>query len=88
MAKYMVIETIREGALDDVYRRFYKYGRLMPQGMYYIDSWLEKSGKRCFQLMEAGDIDLFDEWMKNWEDLCEFEIAELGEKPVADEYRQ
>lgn len=86
MAKYMVIETFREGALDDVYRRFYKYGRLMPQGMHYIDSWLEKNGKRCFQLMEADDIHLFDEWTKNWEDLCEFEIVELGEKPVADEF--
>ncbi len=83
MTKYMVVETHREGCLDEVYRRFHKKGRMMPEGLHYIDSWLEKDGDRCFQLMETDDHDLFSEWIKNWEDLTIFEIIEIGNKPPA-----
>jgi len=52
----MVIETHRPGALDEVYKRFHKNGRMMPDGLFYIDSWLESDGNRCFQLMETADF--------------------------------
>lgn len=50
MTKYMVVETHREGCLDEVYRRFHKKGRMIPEGLHYIDSWLEKDGDRCFSV--------------------------------------
>jgi hypothetical protein len=83
MAKYMVIETHREGCLREAYRRFHEKGRMMPAGLRYIDSWLEKDGNRCFQLMETEDPALFPQWTKNWEDLTHFEIIEIGPKPTA-----
>ena len=87
MTKYMVIETHRKGCLEAVYRRFYEKGRMMPDGLEYIDSWLEKDGDRCFQLMETNDTSLFSEWTKNWDDLTDFDIIEIGPKPLRDDIR-
>jgi len=83
MKKYMVIETMRPGALQKVYERFHANGRVMPKGLHYIDSWLEKDGHRCFQLMQTADFSLFSEWTKHWRDLTDFEIVEIGEKPAS-----
>ena len=82
MKRYMVIERFGPGAKDKVYERFREKGRMLPDGLTYIDSWLEKDGDRCFQLMEADDPALFDRWMENWKDLVRFEIIELGDKPT------
>jgi hypothetical protein len=83
MTRYMVIETYRTGCLEKVYERFHKQGRLLPAGLNYIDSWLEKDGPRCFQLMATDAPGLFHEWTRNWEDLTRFEIIEIGPKPTA-----
>ena len=77
----MVIEHFAPGAKDRVYERFREKGRMLPDGLTYVDSWLEKEGVRCFQLMETNDASLFDRWMESWSDLVRFEIVELGEKP-------
>lgn len=79
----MVIEYYKPGALNLVYERFYKQGRMLPEGLHYIDSWLENNGSRCFQLMAAGDFSLFEKWTEAWKDLVDFEIIEIGEKPEA-----
>ena len=79
--QYMVIENIVAGCLDKVYARFRARGRMLPEGLNYIDSWLEHNGNRCFQLMETDDFELFKQWTENWCDLTEFEIIELGIKP-------
>ena len=81
MTRYMVIETFAPGAKEKVYERFREKGRMLPAGLIYVDSWLEKDGNRCFQLMETNDRSLFDRWMESWKDLVAFEIIELGEKP-------
>ena len=81
MKRYMVIEHFAPGAKDNVYERFREKGRMLPDGLVYVDSWLEKDGDRCFQLMETEDASLFDRWMDSWKDLVRFEIVELGEKP-------
>ncbi len=81
MKRYMVIETFPPGAKAEVYERFHRKGRMLPPGLLYIDSWLEKDGDRCFQLMETNDRQLFDRWTEHWSDLVSFEIVELGEKP-------
>jgi hypothetical protein len=74
MKKYMVVEHFKEGCLDLVYERFHAKGRLLPHGLVYLDSWLNKENDICFQLMETDDAALFDVWIKEWEDLTEFEI--------------
>jgi len=81
MKRYMVIETFAPGMKSKVYERFEEKGRMLPDGLTYIDSWLEKDGDRCFQLMETSDRSLVDQWMEGWKDLVRFEIIELGEKP-------
>ena len=81
MKRYMVIERFAPGMKSKVYERFEEKGRMLPEGLTYIDSWLEKDGDRCFQLMETNDRTLVDRWMESWKDLVRFEIVELGEKP-------
>ena len=77
----MVIEHFAPGAKRKIYERFHEKGRMLPEGLLYVDSWLEKDGDRCFQLMETSDRSLFDAWIDHWKDLVQFEIIELGEKP-------
>ena len=81
MKQYMVVETFIPGCKDEIYERFHKKGRMLPEGLVYIDSWLEKDGDRCFQLMETNAPSLFQQWIKRWNDLTRFEIIEIGEKP-------
>ena len=82
MTQYMVIETFFENSLEKIYKRFHDKGRMLPEGLHYLDSWLTKDGSRCFQLMETEKFELFNEWMSNWNDLTDFEIIEIGEKPA------
>ena len=72
---FMVIEKFRDAAA--VYQRFRDKGRMLPDGLKYIDSWVDASSGRCFQLMECDDVQLFPQWMVHWHDLIEFEIAEV-----------
>ena len=78
--KYMVIETFRPGCRARVYERFREKGRMLPDGLRYLDSWVEKDGDRCFQLMEADSSQLFDCWIEAWNDLVSFEIVTLEQK--------
>ena len=81
MKQYMVIETFLPGCREKIYERFFAKGRMMPEGLEYVNSWLEKDGDRCFQLMQTDDASLFQIWLANWKDLMSAEIVELGEKP-------
>jgi hypothetical protein len=72
----MVIETFVQGARP-VYERAAQKGRLLPTGVLYLDSWIDESLQRCFQLMEADDPSAVDEWRVEWSDLVRFEIAPL-----------
>lgn len=78
--KYMVLETFRPGCKERVYERFREKERMLPEGLRYLDSWLEKDGDRCFQLMEADSPALFDQWTAEWRDLVSFEIIELDDR--------
>ena len=81
MKQYMVVETFLPGCKEKVYQRFHEQGRMLPDGLTYVSSWLEKDGDRCFQLMETEDRSLFEVWSEHWKDLVAMEIVELGEKP-------
>jgi hypothetical protein len=61
--RYMVIEHFTPGTKTKIYERFHQKGRMLPEGLIYIDSWLEKDGNRCFQLMETSDRSLFEAWV-------------------------
>jgi hypothetical protein len=74
---FMVIERYKNRDAAAVYKRFRERGRMAPEGLKYIDSWVETSFDRCFQLMECDDKKLFQEWIANWKDLVDFEIVEV-----------
>jgi hypothetical protein len=72
---FMVVEHFREGRAADIYRRFRDRGRMAPDGVRYVNSWVDLDFERCFQVMEAESEQLIREWTKNWEDLVDFEIV-------------
>jgi hypothetical protein len=71
---FMVIEHFKNGDAVPVYRRFKERGRLAPEGVSYISSWVDHKLTRCYQVMAAPDRDLIDQWMANWSDLIDFEV--------------
>ena len=70
--RYMVVEHFKDAA--GVYRRFRDRGRMAPDGLVYLSSWVSEDLGRCYQLMETHDRRLLDEWMANWKDLTDFEV--------------
>ena len=62
-------------ARQPIYRRLGQTGRRMPDGLNFIDSWVEPNLDRCFQLMETDDLRLLQRWVAGWSDLTEFEIV-------------
>jgi Protein of unknown function (DUF3303) len=72
---YMVIERFKEGTAPEIYRRFREKGRMMPQGLEYVSSWIDLDFKTCWQLMQTENFALFDTWIDNWKDLMNFEIV-------------
>jgi hypothetical protein len=72
---YMVIETFTQGP-KAVYEQVRERGRMLPEGLRFVDSWIDATGlDRCFQLMETDDLALFEAWAAAWSDLGEFEIV-------------
>ena len=83
---YMVIERFKSrDAATAVYKRFAERGRMLPVGLTYVDSWVEESLDRCFQLMETADPKLFDEWISCWSDLVDFEVIPVTSSAAAAE---
>ncbi len=71
---YLVVEHFRGGDAAPVYRRFRDRGRLAPEGLRYVASWVTDDLTRCFQVMECDDPELLTRWMERWKDLVEFEV--------------
>jgi len=74
---FMVIEHFDKRGLDPMAERFRLQGRMLPDGVNYIASWMEAKGARCYQLMEAPDRAALDQWIANWSDLVRFEVTEV-----------
>jgi hypothetical protein len=68
----MVLETFKDSAA--VYRRFHAQGRLAPEGLRYVGSWVTEDLRRCYQVMECDDRALLETWMACWSDLVDFEV--------------
>jgi len=71
---YMVVEHFKSQDALPVYRRFRERGRLAPEGLSYVSSWVDEKFHCCFQLMETDDRNLLDQWIANWNDIVDFEV--------------
>ena len=71
----MIIERFKNGDLTAVADRFKTRGRMLPDGVTYQVSWMEPTGARCFQIMEAPNLEALSVWVGRWNDLVDFEIA-------------
>jgi hypothetical protein len=87
---FMVIERFKNRDAKAVYARFRDQGRMMPDGLQYVGSWIEASFDRCFQVMECEDERLLHQWADRWADLMDFELVpvltsqQAREKALAD----
>ena len=81
MPHHIVIERFRPGNSRAVHARFAEKGRRLPDGLHYLDSWLAGQDDTCFRLMQTDRPETFDKWVRHWDDLVDFEMVELKEKP-------
>jgi hypothetical protein len=72
---FMVIERFKEQDARAVYRRLREKGRMAPEGLRYVESWVDANAARCFQLMECDDLRLLMRWAAAWSDLAELEVV-------------
>jgi hypothetical protein len=72
---FMIVERFKGRDPKPIYRRLAESGRQMPDGLKYLDSWIEPNFDRCFQLMETDDLGLLQRWILAWSDLMEFEVV-------------
>jgi len=70
----MIIENFRNGDPAPVYARFRAHGRLAPEGLRYVSSWVTEDIRRCYQVMQCYDRALLDAWIMAWSDLVDFEV--------------
>ena len=70
----MIVEHFKNQDPVPTYRRFRDRGRLAPEGLRYVASWVDEKLERCFQVMETEDRNYLDEWISHWSDLVDFEV--------------
>ncbi len=75
----MVIEHFKPGGIALIGERFKRSGRMLPERVTYHTSWVDSSGARCFQIMEAANVELLRSWTTQWDDLIDFEIVPVLE---------
>ena len=73
--QYMIVERFHPGKGKILYQRFEEKGRMLPDGVHYLDSWISEDVSVCYQLMEADSIEGLKNWVRNWDDLADFEIV-------------
>ena len=71
---FMIVENFKNKDAVPVYQRFREKGRLAPDGLKYVSSWVDEEFQKCFQLMETDDVNLIKEWISNWDDIVDFEV--------------
>jgi hypothetical protein len=82
---FMVIERFKNRDAKAIYTRFKEKGRMLPDGLKYVGSWVEDNFDHCFQLMECDDPLVFQQWFVHWEDLVDFEIVHVVSSAEASE---
>ena len=80
---YMVIEKYKDKEV--VYKRFHEKGRMMPDGVRYVNSWVSEDGNTCYQINESDSLELLHKWAESWEDVTDFEfIPVISSKEMSD----
>ena len=79
---FMIIERFKDCDPKPIYRHLRDKGRGLPDGLIYIDSWIEPNFDRCFQLMECDDARLLQEWILQWDQYGTFEIVPVVHSKV------
>jgi Protein of unknown function (DUF3303) len=74
---FMIIEKFHEGKVKTLYQRFDERGRMLPEGVNYINSWINESVTVCYQLMESDSAENINKWIQNWNDLADFEVVSV-----------
>ncbi|MCG2588115.1 DUF3303 domain-containing protein [Rhodohalobacter sulfatireducens] len=69
------MRRLTHGKVKQIYRRLEEKGRMQPEGLTYINSWIDENMNRCYQVMETDSIENIHEWISNWDDVMEFEIV-------------
>jgi hypothetical protein len=82
---YMVVERFKISDAAQIYRRARDQGRMLPDGLDYVSSWVDLDFTVCFQLMKTDDETLFEQWTSKWEDLVDFEIIPVRTSGEASE---
>ena len=70
----MIIERFHAGKVKTLYKRFEEKGRMMPEGLNYINSWIDENVTTCYQVMQTDSKEKIHEWISHWDDLADFEI--------------
>ena len=72
--QYMIIERFKPEKLKAMYQRFEEKGRMLPEGVKYINSWIDERITVCYQVMESDSTEKINEWIGKWNDLVDFEV--------------
>ena len=80
---FMILERFHDGDPVPVYRRFRDRGRLAPDGLRYVSSWVTEDLRVCYQVMECDDRALIDQWIAQWNDIVDFEVIPVMTSPEA-----
>jgi len=70
----MIVERFKPGCIDEVYSRYHQTGRKLPEGVFYLNSWVNKNEHICFQLMETNFPERLETWINEWKDVTEFTV--------------
>jgi Protein of unknown function (DUF3303) len=80
---FLVVEHFRNGDPRPVYQRFAERGRMAPESVRYVSSWVTTDLQHCYQVMECDDGSQLDEWIDNWRDLVDFDVHAVITSPEA-----
>ena len=80
---FMVVERFKNRDAEAIYARLKEKGRMMPNGLTYVGSWIETNFDRCFQVMECDDEKLLHDWADRWRDLMDFEFVPVRTSEAA-----
>jgi hypothetical protein len=75
---FMIIERFKGRDPAPIYARLRDEVRTLPDGLHYVESWVEANFDRCFQLMECDDAASLQKWILAWRDLADFEIVPVS----------
>ena len=88
METYLVIENYKPGKVHEIYKRFSEKGRMLPQGVEYVCSWVEKDLQKCYQIMKSENLSKLHEWTEKWIDLVDFEVIPvLSSEEVVENFK-